>query len=221
MIKHVKTGDRVEIGFKSEKDASRRKLSTIVEAVLSSKEVLIMMPISAGTMIKLPLDRDLEARFYTGSSVIMYDVTAIEHPVIDGSYLTKLRLDSRGERVQLRDFYRITSAIDFNFSLAQDQFAEEELTLYKAITKDFSAGGMSFATDLELEDKTELYANFILDGEYIVILGRAMGRQKSAGAYKYQYRCQFLALPDADQEKIVKYINNQQFKTLWQTRDGV
>ena len=216
MVKRIRTGDRVEIGFKSEA-GERRRLATLVEAVLNDKEVLILMPISGGSMVKLPPEKSFEARFYTGTSVYIFDVTILEHPIIDGIYLTKIRMDSLGERIQLRDFYRITSAIEFNFSLATDQFIDTEgsFELYKALTKDFSAGGMSFVSDLSMEDKTEIYANFVLDGDYIVILGRVMGRQRIVGmAYKYQYRCQFLAMPDVEQEKIVKFINNQQLKLL-------
>ena len=221
MIKSIKTGDRVEIGLKGEKTEGRRKLATLVEAVLNNKEILILMPISAGTMVKLPSDRKFEARFYTGGSVTLFDVSILDHPIIDGMYLTKLQIESEGERVQLRDFYRITSSIEFNFTLAADQFKEEELTPYKAITKDLSGGGTSFVTDLAMEDDTEIYANFVLDGEYIVVLGKVRGKQKAEGAaYKFLYRCQFLALPDMDQEKIVQYINNQQFKSIWQTKDS-
>ena len=220
MLKRIKTGDRVELGFKDKDGEGRRKLPTVVEAALNDKEILVMMPISAGTMVKLPLDKEFEARFYTGSSVVIYDVTILEHPIIDGLYLTKLRLDSPGEKIQLRDFYRINAAIEFTFSVAKEQLEGGDLVLYKGLTKDFSAGGMSFVSDESLDDKTEIYANFVLDGEYIVVLGRAMGRQRTgSGSFKYLYRCQFLAVPDMDQEKIVKFINNQQFKSLWQTRD--
>ena len=224
MINRVKTGDRAEIGFKDTEGKgganSRRRLSTVVEAVLPNREVLILMPISAGTMVRLPMKKEFEARFYSESSVYVFDVTILDHPIIDGQYLTKLRLNSAGERVQLRDFYRINSAIEFNFSIAKDQLNEDgELTLHKAITKDLSGGGMSFVSDASLEDKTEIYANFVLDGEYIVVLGRAMGRQEAKGLYRYQYRCQFLAMPDMDQEKVVQFINNQQYKSIWQTRE--
>jgi len=224
VINRVKTGDRAEIGFKDTEGKgganSRRRLSTVVEAVLPNREVLILMPISAGTMVRLPMKKEFEARFYSESSVYVFDVTILDHPIIDGQYLTKLRLNSAGERVQLRDFYRINSAIEFNFSIAKDQLNEDgELTLHKAITKDLSGGGMSFVSDASLEDKTEIYANFVLDGEYIVVLGRAMGRQEAKGLYRYQYRCQFLAMPDMDQEKVVQFINNQQYKSIWQTRE--
>ncbi|MCL2398226.1 MAG: flagellar brake protein [Defluviitaleaceae bacterium] len=214
MIKNIKTGNRVEIGFKTD-DGNRRSLVTVVEAVLSDKIVLVMMPMAGGAMVKLPLKSGFEARFYSGGSVIVYDVAILEHPVIDGLFLTKLQLNSTGEKIQLRDFFRVNSSIDFNFTLVRNLLQEEDLTVRnKAMTKDLSGGGMSFVTDLPMEDGTEIYANFVLEGEYIVVLGRVKGMTPTDGAlYKYLYRCQFLGMSDMEQEKILKFINNQQYRT--------
>lgn len=218
MLSRIKMGDRVEISFKGTKDENLRKLATSVEAVFSNNgEVLVLMPISAGTMVKLPMDKDFEVRFYTGASVIVYDAKIIGHPVIDGLHLTKLRLTSEGERIQLRDYYRIDNTLEFYFSVGGAQLLREdaEFKLYKAVTKDLSAGGMSFVTDKELLDDTEIYANFVLGEDYVVVLARAMGKQDAGkGPYKYLYRSQFLAMPASDQEKIMKYINKQQYKTM-------
>ena len=213
----------MELGFKGPKGQERRRLATVIEAVLSSTEVLVLMPLSSGNMVKLPLDKSFEARIYGETSVFVYDVTVLDHPVIDGVYLTKLRLDSMGERIQLRDFYRVNSSLEFNFSVAGEQSEDgETIPMHQALTKDLSGGGMSFVSNKELPSGTEIYANFVLDGEYIVVLGKAMGRQETVDnmAYKYQYRCQFLAMPDSEQEKIVQFINSQQFKAISQTRDA-
>ena len=214
----IKTGSRIEIGLKGEENERRRKLATLVEAVLNSREVLILMPMSAGKMVKLPSNMQYEARFYTATSnVFIYDVSIVEHLVIDGIYLTKLRLESEGEKIQLRDFYRINNAMEFTFSLVKEQIEgdEEGHELYKAVTKDMSGGGMSFVTDLEINEDEEIYANFVLDGEYVVVLGRVRGKQPVKDSiYNYLYRCQFLAMPDAEQRKIVQYINNRQFNTI-------
>ena len=224
MIKRIGTGDRVEIGFKDVK-GERRRLATVVEAVLTNAEVLILMPIADGKMIRLPTEGSFEARFYTGSSVFVYDVSVLEYPVIDGIFLTKLRLNSLGERIQLRDYYRINSSLSFSFSIAREEFDEDEeaepLVQYDAMTKDFSGGGMSFITDEELPAGTEVCANFLLDGEYIVVLGKVMGYQETQNLpYKYQYRCKFLGVPDMEQEKIIQFINNQQYKSISKVREN-
>lgn len=222
MSTKIKTGDRVEIGFKGVENEGRRKLSTVVEAVLNSRDVLILMPMSAGNMVKLPMAMKYEARFYTAdSSVMVYDVSITEHPLIDGIQLTKLCLESAGEKIQTRDFYRINKALEFNFSLVSEQAeaGENGLKLYKGVTKDMSGGGMSFVTDLDIEEAAEIYANFVLEGEYIVVLGKVRGQQQAKNSlYSYLYRCQFLAMPDAEQEKIIQYINNQQYRAISQTR---
>jgi len=219
LIQRIKTGARVELSFKGGGETERRKLATVVEAVLGKKEVLVMMPISGGAMIKLPANRVMEARFYTESSLYLYDVTVTDHPIIDGIYLTKLQLESAGKKVQLRDYYRISSALKFNFSVVGEEPGEEGVKIYSAVTKDFSGGGMSFVSTLELEEGAEIYANLVLDSEYLVVLTKVRGRQKTDNPPRsYIYRCQFIAVPDSDQEKIIQYINNQQFKEITQTK---
>ena len=217
LIKHVKVGDRVEIGFKNDKGEERRKLATVVEAVVNNdREVLVIMPMSGGTMIKLPLNRQYEAKFYAGSSVFVFDVTIMEHPIIEGVFLTRLRLDSRGQKVQVRDFYRIRTFVDFTFTIASDIIEVDELPIMNtATTKDLSAGGMSFITDCDLEEGAEIYTNFILDGEYIVLLGKTWGKQLAVNANKkFLYRCKFVAAPEVERGKVAKFVYNQQFKNI-------
>jgi len=217
LVKRIRIGDRVEIGFKEGVDGVvKRKLPTSVEAILNETDVLVLMPNSAGVMIKLPVEKVFEAKFYSGASVLLYDIMIVSHPIIEGRYLTKFRLVSPGKRVQLRDFYRIYSTIEFTFSVATEQLEEGDLPLFKGLTKDFSGGGMNFSSDFEIEDGMEIYANFILDDEYIVVLGRILGRSNSDGTgYTFHYRCQFIAMPDLDHEKIMQYITHQQYKSLF------
>ena len=220
MLKSIKTGDRADIGFK-EGGNERRRFSTAVEAVLGDTEILILMPISAGVLIKLPFERSLEARFYTKSgAIIMYTVTVLEHLIVEGAYLTRLQLNSEGERLQFRQFYRVDSAVEFKFSVAGKEVEEKGLILYKSLTKNLSGGGMKFVANLKLDISTEIYATLVLDEEYIVVLGMVLDRQDVAGeSYKYQYRCQFLYLPYAEQEKIVKFVNTQQYKSIRRESD--
>ena len=215
MIKYVRAGDRVEIGFSSPEGAKHKKLVTAVETVLNDKDVLVLMPVSSGSMIKLPVNRKYEAKFYTGSSVYVYDITITEHPVINDVFLTKFRLDSKGEKVQVRDFYRVDTYIKFTFAFASESLLETEKPpeSYQAVTQDLSAGGMSFSANEELADNTEIFATFVIDNEDLMVLGSAFGKRNVDGEFKYSYRCKFLGVPDAEREKLVKYVNSQQFKS--------
>ena len=215
LINRIKTGDRVDINISGIGGETLKRVSSIVEAVLKNTEVLILTPMSGGAVLELPPGSKYEARFYTGSNVFLFDVSVSETLIIEGQYITILNLVSEGKRIQLRDFFRININLRFNFSRVEDHLNSDEYVLYEAITKDLSGGGISFLTDAELAEGTEIYANLVLDEEYIVGFGRVGGMQKAySGKYKYLYRCQFLAMPDAQLEKIVRFVNKQQLKSV-------
>lgn len=221
MAKYIREGDRAEISFRDREGDGHRKLTTMVEAFMADKgEVLVLMPMFAGTMIKLPLSRDYSVRFYSQSSIMVYDAKIVEHPIIDGIHLTKLRLESEGEKIQLRDYYRISTVINFNFTIAGAEVDPiKGPKFYRGVTKDISGGGMSFISDKDIKDGTEVYANLMLEDEYMVILVSVMGKQvMHNAAFKYLYRCKFLAMPDMEQEKILQYINKEQLKTISRTK---
>ena len=213
--KYIKTGHRVELSFK-EDAAYRKKLVTAVEAVLDFNRVLVLMPMSGGTMVRLPIRNDYEARFYTNLSIMRYDCAVMEHTNVEGIYLTMIRLLSAGDKVQLRSFFRFTNSLTFRYSvLKEGEEFDEQPEMYEGLLVDLSAGGIRFVANEKLEVRTEIHAILILNGEYIMALGRILEQLESRhAAYKYQYRVQFLALPDMDREKIVRYINDQQYKSL-------
>jgi c-di-GMP-binding flagellar brake protein YcgR len=223
MVGRIKAGNRVEI---SKKNAAkkRKSLVSVVETTFGDDEVLILMPMSSGAMVKLPLDGGFEARFYTGTSVIIFDVTVVSHPVVEGVYLTKLRMESAGEKIQLRDFHRINITIAFYFTAMEDSIEDEaSLIRYRAVTRDISGGGMSFVTEHPMADGTEIYANFELETEYLVVIGKVTNVSSwptnAPESYRRFFRCQFVAMPEVEQEKIIKFINNQQYKTVRKTRE--
>ncbi|MCL1988134.1 MAG: flagellar brake protein [Firmicutes bacterium] len=215
MVKRIKPGDRVEIGFQGDNKGERRRLPTTVEFVPNDKEILVLMPMSAGSLVKLPIARAFETRFYTGSDIIIFDATVLEHPVMNGLYLTKFGLDSAGERIQLRNYHRISSRIEFTFSVVDEDFnvSEQTLVMHNGVIEDLSGGGMRFVSDFLIYSDTNICANFLLDGEYVILMCRVLGWQGlKSGNHQYQYRCQFLNSRDPEQEKVIKFINNQRYK---------
>ena len=133
--KHIRTGNRVEIAFVRNGD-ERQKWVTVVEAVLDRERVLVLMPMIAGELVKLPAGGRYEVRFYTDLNILRYDCEIVGHGNIEGTYLTTLRLTSEGERVQLRNYFRFFGTLDFRFSVLKEITSfDEEPVMYDGIAR--------------------------------------------------------------------------------------
>jgi len=212
LIKHVKAGNRIEIALKN---SAREKLHTVIEAVLQANQwVVVKMPLVSGNMIKLPFKKEYELRIFTSTNILTFDATVVNHVCLDGNYLTVLKLENDGAKVQHRDHFRLNSGLEFEFSLATDRLESDpnsEIATYKAATMDLSASGMRFTTNKELSDGDKIYANFILNSEYIIVLGKIIsGGSSEDPNFEKEYRCKFVAVPDNKQQKIIQFLNSQQ-----------
>lgn len=212
MVNHIKAGQRAEISFKND-DGKKRTLAAEVEAVLNNKEVLVLIPVTGKSMAELPAKGGYEAKFYVNGNILAFDVSVTEHLQTDGMYLTKLRMDSAGERIKMRKSYRIGCSVKFNFTLGKTDGKDKDSAVsHEGIIKDLSGGGMSFVTDLKLEKDAPIFADFIFDDEHITVLCRATGGSKESEG-KYLCRCRFVGLSDIELEKISKFINNEPYRT--------
>ena len=213
--KHIKTGNRVEISYIRD-GAERQKWVTVVEAVIDRERVIVLMPMSGGELVRLPAGGRFEARFYTDLNILLYECEVVGNGNIEGTYFTTLKLLTEGERIQLRNYYRFFGTLDFKFSVLKEITSfDEEPTMYNGVAVDLSGGGMRFVSPKRLAPNTDIHAVLPLSEEYIMALGQILDRVKAVNADRqFQYRVKFLALPDVDREKIVRHINEQQYKAL-------
>ena len=208
MAVNIKIGSKVELKIKDDYMV-RRPLMTRVEALLDKKEALLLMPKFANKLVRLPIGEGYEAHFHSDGKFLIYDISIIEHPQIDGIYLTKIRMDSAEIQIQLRDYFRVELAIPFEFSLDSDAISVR----HNGQTRDISGGGMSFLSDFQMEKGATLFASFDFDSNFITIQSQIMNAESSKTEdFSFLYRCKFENLSDAEQDIVLKYINNRQYK---------
>ncbi|MDR2938920.1 MAG: flagellar brake protein, partial [Clostridiales bacterium] len=102
-FKHVKIGDRLEIYEENKKDIV---YASQVEEVKEKRALVIHMPISFGQYIKLKEKNKYTVIFFTDSGLLRYEAVIEKHKVEDGFNLTEIKLNSNGERMQRREFFR-------------------------------------------------------------------------------------------------------------------
>ena len=208
MLDGVKTGTRVELSFEAEEGGSRYEFNTTVEDVTGKNQVVLMSPLSGGSVVRLPARKKYQVKFHVGSGMLVFEAELVKNTSKDGEFYTTMNMTGKGKKVQQRAFFRLDIALDITFTMLDDDLKGVE---FQGSTRDLSGNGMSFTTDLHIENETEVSISLILDGEYIMLAAKVFGGMKNpAGAHKYLYRASFLSPTDREQDKIVRFINKKQ-----------
>lgn len=219
LYKSIKTGDRVEIQLKRDYQNGKVYVSQ-VEDVRKDKRVLAYMPISYGKIIEIPLDLSYEFLFFTDGGLIKFD-GKVEKYIHDESFsFMLLKLDSEGESVQRRNYYRLPCALAMKFAKSSKDGENEaasgkEIELHSGVIKDISGGGIKFVSNHDIEEKDFVKCVIDLKTKEIVVLGEIVQKfYFPKSNYRYQYRAKFLGILPSAKEDIIQFIFEEQKRQL-------
>ncbi len=219
LIDHIKIGDRLEISLKRDNELGRIYVSQ-VSNILDTTQVTVMMPISYGKLVKLPIGPGFMAIFFTEKGMLRFDVSVVKYIKEDQFNMVVLKLESGGEKMQRRNFFRYQCMLPMKFSVINETDLESEgkdeviSEMFDGITKDMGGGGVRFVTNAEIDGKATINVIIMLgDKEYCVAIAKVLYTLRfPTSAYKFQYRTKFVSILPEEQEKIVQFIFNQQRK---------
>ncbi|MDR3091340.1 MAG: flagellar brake protein [Clostridiales bacterium] len=237
LLEKVKIGDRLEIRLARDKN-SRNCHPSQVENLLPDGQVVVGAPISYGEIIKLPKFERYSLVFFTEKGMIRFDASFVQYVKEDGFYFVVFNLESAGERIQRREFFRFECTLPFRFgainSLEYDQWEllTDEARLgklkgfranakYEGLIRDIGGGGVRFVSNDEL-DEIDLTASVIpLNDDLLLAVGKLLAKQTlQKNSYKYQYRIQFTGVTPKEQERIIQFIFMEQRRLLKQGKIG-
>ncbi len=215
LLEHLKIGDRVEMTLLKDKSINKVFISQ-VEEIIDESHLILHTPITYGKLVKLPTDLGYSCLFLTGKCMLRYDTMILEYFKKDGFHLMRVQLTSDGEKIQRRDFFRFECLLPIKFALINDDVEEEVAPdMHEGIIKDVGGGGLRFVTNVEMPESGEIKCLIMLNSEYLLMVAKILSRQYfPKSSYKYQYRCIFIGVLPSEQEKIVRYIFNEQRKNL-------
>ncbi|WP_250229373.1 flagellar brake protein [Anaeropeptidivorans aminofermentans] len=217
LYKSIKTGDRVEIQLKRDYKNSKVYVSQ-VEDVRKDKRVLVYMPISYGKIIEIPLNLSYEFLFFTDGGLIKFEGKVEKYIYDDKFSFMLLKLESEGESVQRRDYYRLPCALTMKFAKSSKDGEEEEGSeeeLHSGVIKDISGGGIKFVSNFDVEEKDFIKCIIDLKTNEIVVLGEIVQKfYFPKSNYRYQYRAKFSGILPSAQEQIIQFIFEEQKRQL-------
>jgi len=132
----------------------------------------------------------------------------------------EIKLGSESDKTERREFLRCECSLPIRFALVDDITAnapeaqdQRPKPLNEGTVKDIGGGGLRFITNVEVENGDNIKFLLLLDGEYLIIVGKILHKYKvSMSLAKFQYRVVFLDILPMDREKIVRFVSNEHQK---------
>lgn len=223
-LEQISIGSRVEISL--EKNGETVKTYTsLVEDIYGNNKVLIYMPISYGKLVKLPVNEIYTFVFITDKRMFKYNGKITKYININKFNFMIIELLSEGEKIQRREFFRFNCMLPLKFQkLEQEETidSDKDTTLLKGIIKDIGGGGIRFLSDESLKEGDKIKCLIKLKDDYIIVLGKLLYKEKfPRSVYVYQYRIKFINIKQEDQEKIIRFIFEEQRRLARKLREVI
>lgn len=216
-ISKLKIGTKIEISkLNSESDFFH---TSKLEEFISNQEIIILVPISKGALIKLPKNSKYTIIFKTTNGLFKNTMQIDDYLLKDGIPLLKIKLLEPTIKIQRRDCFRLSLKLDFKFDVVPENteeiFLSEDPLLSKGRTEDISNGGIKFLSNEELEEGNIIKSLMILHGFFILTIGKILHKEETINnPFKFSYKLKFERIDNKSKEFISKYIFEEQRQSL-------
>ena len=212
----ISIGDLVEISQLNQNEELQPYVSVVGD--FDNKDtILINTPISSGAYVQLPKNKEYSIKFINKKGIFRINASINKYISEGNIQFIELKLLGEGERIQQRDFFRLSCSIPLDFQIRIEnesgiQFSDE---MYSGIIQDLSGGGIRMATKTDIAAYKPIKFNLQLDDDIYELLGEIIFKKHNPhAALPFTYGVMFLGLSEVDREKIVIYLHHAQLKSI-------
>lgn len=233
--KYVVPGCRVDLQAiqrstsPEEIEGPHRSHQSQVLDILSEDRIEISMPMEKSKLILLPVDGEYDLYFYSDNGLYQCYARVVDRYKNNSLYVLVMDLTSNLRRYQRREYYRFSCALEMNSRQLEEEeisVADKgvnslipELPLKSSVVVDISGGGLRFVANYAYEAQSMILCKYrlLIEGrvkEYS-LLGRVLAvRELENRKGIYEHRVQYVNMDSEDREEIIKYIFDEERKTL-------
>ncbi|MCL2577303.1 MAG: flagellar brake protein [Defluviitaleaceae bacterium] len=205
-LNFIEMGTRVEVIS----SASNPPYVTTVAAVMEDGRVLLDIMRLGGEEKRLDPKLQYILRFFTERGIIKF-------PAVMRGYVKKGNYDymffqtsGTAEKIQRRQAFRLSCGIDVDFLVLSDT---EEVAENQGFLRDISSGGVRLLTKNKLDEGQLLQLKLpMIKPDFNLYAMILSIKEISEAKYLWQYGVEFVGTSEADEEKIVMYVHNEQHK---------
>ena len=239
LSKYVVPGCRVDLqaidrsieyqGKSSDVKSGRKSYQSQVIDILSDDRVEIAMPMEKSKLILLPVDGEYDLYFYSDSGLYQCYARVVDRYKNNSLYVLVLDLISNLRKHQRREYYRFSCALEMNSRQLQEEELTEmdgkegilipQLPLKSSVIVDISGGGLRFVANYAYEPQSLILCkyNLLISGENkeYSLVGKVLSvRELDNRKGAFEHRVQYINMDATEREEIIKYIFDEERKTL-------
>lgn len=241
LSKYVIPGSRVDLqaigrskgylGNNGENKEERKAYQSQVIDVLSEDRVEISMPMEQSKLILLPVDGEFDLYFYTDGGLYQCYARVVDRYKNNSLYVLVLDLISNLRKHQRREYYRFSCALEMNSRQLQEEeekaledkndenILTPQLPLKSSVIVDISGGGLRFVANYDYEPQSKILCriNLMMHGKMKEhnLVGKVLSvRELENRKGVFEHRVQFIHVDADEREEIIKYIFDEERKTL-------
>lgn len=209
MISEEHLGSKIEILLYDNNNELKNNECYVsqIEGIVDDVIFNVAFPLFEGKYVPLHIKQKVQILLYTKQGLFGFDSEVLEREKGVVPLLVLKRI-SKISKIQRRQFFRYQCALPFQYKLLIEPNAMD------GVIKDISGGGIRFITTTSLSQGEKIVCMMNLNDEEIRCIGEILRvLQIEQGNYHYEMHVKFIRIQDQDQEKIIKYIFDEQRKT--------
>lgn len=189
--------------------------TTVIDDV-GADEVRVQTPIEKREIVHLRMGTRLKAFVRVGRDAYVFETT-VNGSITGRVHLTRLAAPQSIQKIEQRSFYRLQRSM---VPVKTEAWSNEGSTRdFKATIMDISGGGIAFnsADTVPVGQRVRMVLSLQPFGQIDVFV-RILGRDEPGpGQTNFRYHCQFVDLPDADRERVIRFVFQHQ---RWQIQQA-
>ncbi len=206
-------------------------VSQLLDFDEESDEILIIaMPIYEGHLVPLEVGKRFEACFSASKGLYKADCTVLSRVKKNNIYMVEIQLDTQLKKFQRREYFRLNCSVEVNFRMMDEQERTDYLMSrqlkeeYSAPVQlgtviDMSGGGVRMICDSECQSGDCMVIHlFLPDSKRSIsmdVAGTVISCERMENQHsKYDVRIQFVFEEKEQQERIIKYIFEEQRRRM-------
>lgn len=238
LSKYITPGNRIEMQEMkrvklTEENPKRKVYESQLVDIISDDRIEISIPMDKTKLILLPVDAEYDLFFYTPNGLYQCYARVLDRYKNNQVFTLLLGLTSNLRKYQRREYYRFSCALEMNSRPLQEeeiQAIEKDsdilvpgLPLQKSVIVDISGGGLRFVANYAYEVDSLILCkyNLWIEGESkeYSLFGRVLSSKEIENRPGvYEHRVQYVYMDNDNREEIIKYIFNEERKTIQKRR---